>query len=121
VNVFARELSDDLASLVKQLDAVVGENEDKDMKGFVVLLTEDPDADEAKIKSFGENNGIKNLPLTLFEGSSGPPAYQLAENADVTIHMWVKTEVKVNHAFEKGDLKPGTIKRVVAQTKKILE
>jgi hypothetical protein len=68
VNVFARELTDDLASLVKQLDEVVGKNEDKKMGGFVVLLSEDPDADDPKLQAFAEKHGIKNLPLTIFDG-----------------------------------------------------
>jgi hypothetical protein len=121
VNVFARELTDDLASLVKQLDAVVGKNEEKQMTGFVVLLSEDPDADEKKIVAFAEKNGIKHLPLTIFDGVAGPPGYNLAEEADVTMHFWVKKEVKVNHAFAKGDLTAAAIKQAVADTAKILE
>ncbi len=121
VNVFARELTDDLASLVKQLDAVVGENKDKKMAGFVVLLSENPDADEAKVKAFAEKHGIKNLPLTMFDGVAGPPSYMLAKEADVTVLMWVKHEVKVNQAFGKGGLTASAVKQVVANTAKILK
>ena len=121
VNVFARELTDDLASLVKQLDAVVGKNEAKKMGGFVVLLSENPDADEAKVKAFAEKHGIKNLPLTLFDGVAGPPKYNLAKEADVTVHLWVKQEVKAKHAFGKGGLTASAVKQVVADTAKILE
>ena len=53
--MFARELSDDLASLVKQLDSVVGDNQGKKMSGFVVLLSEDPDTDEKKVQAFAEH------------------------------------------------------------------
>jgi hypothetical protein len=121
VNVFARGLTDDLASLVKQLDAVVGKNEEKKMGGFVVLLSEDPDADEAKVVAFAEKHGIKNLPLTIFDGVAGPPAYNLAQEAEVTVNMWAKQEVKVNHAFGKGGLTASAVKQVVAETAKILE
>lgn len=119
INVFARELTDDLASLVKQLDEVVGKN--KKMGGFVVLLSENPDADEAKVKAFAEKHGIKNLPLTIFDGAAGPPSYKLAKDADVTVHMWVKTEVKVNHAFGKGGLTASAVKQVVDDTAKIVK
>jgi hypothetical protein len=121
VNVFARELTDDLASLVKQLDAVVGKNEEKKMAGFVVLLSEDPDADEAKVVAFAEKHGVKNLPLTMFDGVAGPPDYKLAKEADVTVLLWVKQEVKANHAFGKGGLTAPAVKQVVADTAKILE
>jgi len=120
-NVFARELTDDLASLVKQLDAVAGKNEEKKMTGFVVLLSEDPDADETKIQEFAEKHGIKNLPLTIFDGVAGPPRYKLAEGADVTVHLYVRKEVKANHAFAKGDLTAAAVEQVVADTSKILE
>ncbi|MBC8873404.1 MAG: hypothetical protein H8E44_28540 [Planctomycetes bacterium] len=119
--MFARELTDDLASLVKQLDAVAGKNEEKKMTGFVVLLSEDPDADETKIQEFAEKHGIKNLPLAIFDGIAGPPRYKLAKEADVTVHLYVKKEVKANHAFAKGDLTAAAVEQVVADTSKILE
>ena len=121
VNVFARELTDDLASLVKQLDEVVGKNEDKKMGGFVVLLSEDPDADDPKLQAFAEKHGIKNLPLTIFDGVAGPPDYKVAQEADVTVHLWVKLEVKANYPFCKGALTAAAVQQVVADTSKILE
>ena len=56
MNVFARELTDDLASLAKQIDAKIGENKEKKMSGFLVLLSEDPDADEGKLIAFAEKH-----------------------------------------------------------------
>jgi len=121
INVFARGLTDDLASLVKGLDAVAGENEEKKMEGFVVLLSEDPDADEANLQEFAEKHSIKKLSLTLFDGVAGPPKYNLAKEADVTVHLYVKKEIKANHAFGKGDLNAAAVAKVVADTSKILE
>ena len=121
MNVFARELNDGLASLAKQIDAAIAKNEEKKMTGFLVLLSEDPDADEEKLIAFAEKHGIKNLPLTLFDGVAGPPKYNLAEDAEVTVNMWVKMKVQANHAFAKGKLDAAAIKQVVADTSKILE
>jgi hypothetical protein len=121
VNVFARELTDDLASLAKQIDAAIAKNEEQKMTGFLVLLSEDPDADEQKLVAFAEEHGIKNLPLTLFDGIAGPPSYNLAKEADVTVNMWVAKKVKVNHAFKKADFNAEAIKKIVAETAKILE
>ncbi|MCO6456339.1 MAG: hypothetical protein J5I93_13655 [Pirellulaceae bacterium] len=120
VNVFAREITDNLASLVKKLDAVVGENQDKQMRGFVVLLSEDPDADEAKLKELAKKHGIKNVPLTIFDGVAGPGSYKISKDADVTVHYWLGTEVKSNHAFAKGQLSEAAIEKVVADAPKIL-
>ena len=119
--MFARELTDDLASLVKQLDEVVGKHEeDKKLAGFVVLLSENPDADESKVVAFAEKHGIKKTLLTIFKDTTGPPNYKLAKEADVTVHMWVKKKVQVNQAFARGELKAPAIKDLLADTAKIL-
>ncbi len=120
VNVFTRSLTDDLASLVKQIDDQVAKNSDKKMKGFVVLLTDDPDAAEGEIKAFAKKHGIKNVPLTLFDGTAGPPNYRIAKDAEVTVNMWVGLKSKANHAFAKGQLNKESIAKVVADTSKIL-
>jgi hypothetical protein len=55
VNVFAREITDNLTSLVKQIDEKIGANSDQKMAGFVVLLTDDPDAAEPRLKELAED------------------------------------------------------------------
>lgn len=118
VNVFAREINGTLASLVKKLDSAVGE---KHCKGFVVLMTEDSDDAAKKLKELAEKEGIKNLPLTVFEGSAGPENYKIAKDADVTVHMWKQRTVKVNHAFKAGELTDDAISAVVKDVDKITE
>ncbi len=121
VNIFAREITDDLASLVKQLDDVVGKNADKKMAGFLVLLTDDPDADEAKLTALAKKHGIKNIPLTIFDGVAGPGKYKVSKDADVTVMMWLGTKVQANRAFGKGGVKRADIPKIVADTSKILK
>jgi len=120
VNVFARSLTDDLASLVKQIDKQVSDNSSKKMRGFVVLLTDDPDAAEPDLKAFAEKHGIKNVPLTFFDGIAGPPSYRIASEAEVTVNMWVGHKTKANHAFAKDKFGKEEIAKVVADTSKIL-
>jgi hypothetical protein len=119
--VFAREMTDDLASLVKQIDQQVGQNEEKKMAAFVVLLSEDPDATAPKLEALAKKQDVKNVPLTVFDGEAGPPDYKIAEDADVTVMMWKGLEVKANHAFKKGELNADQVKAVAADTSKILE
>ena len=120
VNIFARELTPEVVSLVKKIDGVVGENGEKKMAAFVTLLTNDPDKDEAKLKEIAKKEGLKNVPLTVFDGIAGPEDYKIDEKADVTVMMWVESNVKVNYAFAKGELKAANTKSIVADTKKIL-
>ena len=120
VNIFARELTPEVVALVKKIDGIVGDNEEKKMAAFVTLLTNDPDKDEATLKAIAKKEGLKNVPLTVFDGIAGPEGYKIDEKADVTVMMWVEQSVKVNYAFAKGELKADKAKAVVADTKKIL-
>ena len=120
VNIFAREITDNLASLVKEVDSAVEKN--KDLASFVVLLAADPDAAEKTLKEFATKHSIKNVPLTVFEGIAGPPNYKIAEGVDVTVTLWSSQNVKASHAFRKAaGLDAASVKKVIADTAKILE
>ena len=121
INIFAREITDDLASLVKQVDEKVGANKDKKMASFVVVLSEDPAANEAKLKELAKKEGIKNVPLTTFADSAGPESYKVSKDAEVTVLLWVGLKVKANHAFAPGKLDKDGIKAVLDDTAKILQ
>lgn len=121
VNIFTRSLSDELTSLVKKLDDVVGKNEDAKMAGFVVLLTDDADAAEAELTALAKKHGIKNIPLTYFDGLAGPPSYKIAKDAETTVHYWSGATVVANHAFAKGKLDKAASKKIVADSAKVLE
>lgn len=121
MSIFARDITDSLASLVKQIDEQVGKNQSQQMAAFLVLLTEDPDGSAAKLEELAKKHGIKNVPLTLFDGEAGPPSYKIARDADVTVLMWKGLKVQVNHAFKNSDLNGKSVETVVADTAKILE
>ena len=121
MSIFTRSLDGNLASLVRQVDKKVAANEDKKMAAFVVLLTDDPDDAEARLKAFGKKHEIEHTPLTFFDGLAGPPKYNIAEEAEVTVNMWVgEREVQANRAFAAGKLDKKGVKAVIADTAKIL-
>ena len=124
VNIFTRKITGDLTSLVKKIDEIVQKNKKRKMAAYVVLLSDSPDADEKKLKELAKKEKIsKNVPLTVFEGVSGPESYKVAKDAEVTVMMWVgrQRNVKVNHAFRAGELKKASINKIVADTAKILK
>lgn len=120
VNVFVREVNDELATLIKQVDEVVAKNDDKKMAAFVVVLAEDADKIAPQLEEMAKKNGIKHVPLTIFDGEAGPSDYNIAEKADVTVMMWNKSEVKANMALGKGELNEDAIKTIIDDTQKIL-
>ncbi len=120
VNIFTRSMNADVAKLIKDLDAVVGKNKDAGMGAFVVLLTDKPEAEAKNLKQAAGKLGIKHTPLTVFENANGPSKYKIAKGADITVMMWVESDVKVNHAMKVADLNATSIAKIISDTKEIL-
>ena len=117
VCVFARKTSETLASLVKQIDEKIGEN--GKLKSFVVIVPKKDDYPADDLKKLAKDASIKYVPLTIGESPDGPPDYELAKNADITVLMWNGGTVKVNHAY-KGALTDENVRDIVTDIRKIL-
>jgi hypothetical protein len=124
VNIQTRKLTPTLASLVKQLDAMVDNVADKQgndsQHAFLVLLTDDPDAAAKELESFAAEHQIENIPLTLFDGETGPPGYNIAQDAEVTVMMWKDQKVAVNHAYAADQLNAAALQKVLADAREHL-
>jgi hypothetical protein len=118
VCVIARGTSEPLTSLVKKVDAEIAKH--KSLKSFVVVLTDDADKTSETLKKMAADCRLKSVPLTLVESPAGPPAYKIAEDADVTVMMWNKHKVEVNQAFPKGKLTAAEVDSIMAAIPKIL-
>ena len=121
VTVFTREVNPSVTDLVSKIDAIVGKNKDSKMAAFVCVITEDADKVEKQLEDVAKSKEIKNTPLTIIEGKTGPENYKLSKDAAVTVMMWNESKVVVNHAFDKAELDAKSIDAIVADTKKILE
>jgi hypothetical protein len=117
VCVFARKTSAPLTSLVKQIDEKVGEN--GKLKGFVVILPKKGDSPAEGLRKLADEAGVRHIPLTVGEGPDGPPDYEIAKDADVTVVMWRRHEVKANRAY-KGELTDDDVRAIVADIPKVL-
>ncbi|MBX3441474.1 MAG: hypothetical protein KF774_03645 [Planctomyces sp.] len=120
VSIFAREMNEEVAALVKEIDGVVGGNKEKKMAAFVVLLSDQPEAQNDKLKAVAEKQQIKETPLTTFDGAAGPAEYKIAKEADITVMMWVDGKVKVNETLKKDQLSKDKIATLKKSTDKIL-
>ena len=119
VNIFTRDMTPEVVKLISQIDKKVEANQSQQMSAFVVHLTNDTDASSTALKKAAKENRLKT-PLTNYDGEAGPASYKIAQNADVTVMMWVDGQVKVNHAFTFDQLNGKAIKQVVGDTSKIL-
>jgi hypothetical protein len=116
--IFAREVSDSLTSLVKKLDEATAKNTDCKMGSFVVFCS-DEEGLQKKLKELSAKLELKKIVLSI-DNVQGPPAYKVDKDADVTVVLYTKSNVKVNHVFKKGELKEADIEKIVGEVSKIL-
>jgi hypothetical protein len=118
--IFAREVSDNLTSLVKKIDAATGENKKVRMGSFVVFCSDDEGL-EKNLKNLVDKENIKNTILSIVNQRVGPPKYKVAKDADITVILYDRQTVKVNRAFRKGELTAQAIDAIVRDLPKILK
>lgn len=118
VNVFVRDTNcDSFKKLAKKLDEQL--QGDKEMRGFVVVLTEDAEGTEKSLKEMAEKEGLKKLPLTMFSGKAGPEGYKIAADAHITVMMWKDSKIVANHAFKAENFKPESVDKIVEDLAKL--
>jgi hypothetical protein len=116
--IFAREVSDPLTSLVKKIDEATAKNASAKLGSFIVFLSDDEKLEKA-LKDWGTKNKIEHTILTI-DNPAGPQGYGVAKDADVTVVLYSKHNVKVNYAFRRGELSDKDADKIVADLPKIL-
>ncbi len=108
-----------MASLVKAVDQRIAQ--EPGLKAFVVVLTDDADKTSDALKALARDQKIEHVPLTVLESPAGPPAYQIAKEAGVTVLMWRGAEVKANRAYAAGALTDADIPKILGDLPAILK
>jgi hypothetical protein len=116
--IFAREITSPLLELVKKLDEAAAQNRDARLGSLVVFCSDDEGL-EKKLQDLARKEGLKHVILTL-DASAGPRGYQVARDADVTVILYNRKTVKVNHAFKKGELTPADVDKIIRELKEVL-
>ena len=111
--VFARSLSEPLGRLLNRFDKVVSPAPERGgVRGWVTFLGE-KNFDLDAVAAWGKKQAVRNVPLGVFDDEVGPPAYQLAEDADVTVMFFARQKVVANFAFRKGELDAKAVEEVM--------
>jgi hypothetical protein len=119
VMIFAREINDDLTSLVKKVDKATKDSKGK-MGSFVVFCNDDEKL-EGKLKDLAKSEKLTSTILSIDSNRAGPYSdAPFASKADVTVMLYVNRKVKANHTFEKGKMKVKQIEAVIDDLPKIL-
>ena len=69
--VFARSTGDDLARLVKKIDSLIADNENKKLASFVNILGKNADEAGAAAEKFAKKHDFKNVVICAAEGLTG--------------------------------------------------
>ena len=121
VNVFSRSIDDELAALIKKLDKAMVEHKDHKFASFVNLLGEDAEKLAEKGHEFAEKNKIENVALVVpVDTKTGPEAYSINPEADLTVIVYNEGKVVASHAFEDGKLDEKAIDSVMKEAEKML-
>ena len=121
VAIFTRKLDDNLVSLTKKLQAKLYENSSRQLRCFVVFLTDEPAKFEEELAAIAVKHRLRTLPLTIFTGSNGPAEIKLSPQAENTVLMWKGLQVKSNNAFEAGKMDANAVENLVLGLNAILE
>jgi hypothetical protein len=116
--IFAREVSDSLTSLVKKIDAATVDHSKQRMGSFVVFCNDDEDL-KGKLKDLAKTEKLQETILTI-DQPTGPSAYKISKDADVTVILYDNRTVKANYAFKKGELKDADIKSIMKDVEKMV-
>jgi hypothetical protein len=116
--IFAREVTDGLTSLVKKIDEATEKNRDCRMGSFVVFCS-DEEGLKKKLEDLAEKQKLKRTVLTI-DNPAGPEGYDIAKDADVTVLLYNRQQVKINHAYKKGELTEREVNRILSELPKIL-
>ena len=108
--IFARDITGPLTSLVKKIDAINAKN--TSIGSFVVFLSDEEKLAD-NVKDLSKKEGLKKIVLTI-DNPAGPQGYHVAKDADVTVVLYDKRNVKSNFAFRKGELNDAAVEKVVS-------
>ena len=104
VIIFARHLSDPLGKLVQGLDQTLLDRKTTDLRAWVTFLHEDQTSFDADVVRWSKQQAVRTVPLGVFENVTGPPAYHLHREAEITVVLYVKQKVVRSFAFRTGEL-----------------
>jgi hypothetical protein len=114
VIVFARSASEPLGRLLAACDATIGRRPKDEMRAWMTILGEKTVALD-DLGRWAKKQGLKSVPVGVFDDPVGPPSYKLARDADVTILLFVNRKVVSNATFRAGELNDTAVKRIAEE------
>lgn len=103
VIVFARSISEPLAKMLSKCDEAIAARPKDAMRAWMTVLGEKTIGLD-DLSKWSKQAGLKSVPVGVFDDPIGPPSYKLADDANVTVLLFVDRKVVANFAFRAGEL-----------------
>ncbi|HIF33282.1 MAG TPA: hypothetical protein EYG57_01900 [Planctomycetes bacterium] len=115
VALFVRELNDEVAQLVQDIDKSVAKHQSQRLAAFVVLIGKDTPSSEKRLKQVAKDRRLRHTPLTIYRDQPAKltDLYRLAPEAAVTALVWQQGKIIHNSAYPTSRLTAGQRKRFV--------
>jgi hypothetical protein len=113
VVIFARTLTEPLGKLAQRLDKAVLDHKKAQLKSWITLLSDDQTGLDPKAVAWSRKIALSNVPIGIFEDTSGPPNYRLAREADVTVVLFTKRKTVATFAYRAGEFDLAQVDRVM--------
>ncbi len=123
--IYAHSVDDNLAALIKKIDAMIAINRNTQLASYVALVGDnaDPLNEYAeKAKHLIENTRATRVSVVIpGKKKNGWDALKLNKDAALTVLIMTDAKVQVSHALAPGKLNPNTISAIVADAVKELK
>lgn len=122
VALFVRDLNDEVVNLVQRVDKLVGQNSKQRLAAFVVLLGDDTQASEKRLKEIAKKRRLRHVPLTIYrdKASKLTEIYRIAPKASVTATFWEQGKVGLNRAYATPKLTSQQVDEFATSLKEVL-
>jgi hypothetical protein len=121
VVVFARTPSDALGKLAGKLDKALAEHKAADLRSWITFIGKDHETFDRPLLDWSKQHGLKSLSIGSFKENDGPPTYQVAREADVTVVLFVKKKVQATFGFRENELTDEAVRRVLDEVSRLAE
>jgi len=118
VMVFVRELTPNVVTLIKKLDAATAAKSDADLATCVIVLSDEKDM-ASSLGKWAASEKINNTILATY-ASSGPEKYAISTDAAVTVLLYAKRTVKANYSYRAGAMTAGDVNVILGDLAKIV-
>jgi hypothetical protein len=118
VMIFAREATPQVVSLLKRVDAATAAHGEESMGSCAIFCNDAPGL-PGQLAQLAKQSNLNNIILATL-AAVGPPRYQIAADAEVTVLLYTRGTVKANHAFKKGELTEANVQTILTDLPLIL-